>query len=101
MKKIALSLIIIFLPILAHGESIEIDGIYYNLIAKVKQAEVTSNPQKYKGIIIIPEKVNYEGMEYIVKKIADNAFNDCYNLNSVTIPNSVTSIGNYAFQYCI
>jgi hypothetical protein len=33
--------------------------------------------------------------------IADNAFYDCSDLTSVTIPNSVTSIGSYAFLNCI
>ena len=30
-----------------------------------------------------------------------SAFADCSCLTSVTIPNSVTSIGIYAFEYCI
>ena len=33
--------------------------------------------------------------------IGDEAFFDCSGLTSVTIPNSVTSIGNYAFIFCI
>ena len=31
------------------------------------------------------------------KTIADEAFKDCINVTSVTIPDSVTSIGGYAF----
>ena len=44
------------------ADVVEIDGIYYNLIAKAKQAEVTKNPNKYSETIIIPEKVNYNGV---------------------------------------
>ena len=33
-----------------------------------------------------------------VTSIGDGAFNDCTGLTSVTIPNSVTSIGDYAFS---
>ena len=32
--------------------------------------------------------------------IADHAFSECYNLRSVTIPDSVVIIGNGAFEYC-
>ncbi len=35
-----------------------------------------------------------------VTSISDYAFNSCYGLTSVTIPEGVTSIGSYAFQGC-
>ena len=35
-----------------------------------------------------------------VTSIGDSAFDDCVNLINVTIPNSVESIGDYAFRYC-
>ena len=35
-----------------------------------------------------------------VTSIGQAAFGDCSNLTNIDIPSSVTSIGNYAFQYC-
>ena len=84
----------------AFAEAVEIDGIYYNLVTKAKQAEVTSNPNKYTGAIKIPGTVSYNNVTYSVTSIGENAFIDCAGLTSVTIPNSVTSIGNRAFECC-
>lgn len=86
------------LPILIHADGIEINGIYYNLITKAKQAEVTSNPSKYSGDIKIPESIEYDGSKYDVTSIKGGAFEDCAELISISIPSSITSIGEYAFS---
>ena len=79
---------------------VEINGVYYKLITNSNIAKVTSNPQKYSGVIVIPPSVTYQGLDYSVTSIGDWAFYGCIGLTSVTIGNSVTSIGNYAFWYC-
>ena len=90
----------ILLPLVASADAVEINGIYYNLVSKIKEAEVTQNPNKYTGSVVIPEKVTYENVEYSVTSIGKYAFDGCSGLTSVTIPNSVTSIGKYAFYGC-
>ncbi len=101
MKKLQLLFLLMLLPMVAMADAIEIDGIYYNLITKGQVAEVTSNPNNYTGVVVIPEEVTYEGVDYDVISIGVSAFEVCSGLTSVTIPNSVTSIGASVFSGCI
>ena len=99
MKKSFLLFSMLLLP-LAVSAKVEIDGIYYNLISKGKQAEVTSNIRGYVGDIIIPSDFIYEGTTYSVTSIGKQAFFESYGLSSLTLPNSINSIGKAAFAYC-
>lgn len=74
----------------------EKDGIYYNILSKTyKTVEVTRN-NSYSGDVVIPASVN----GYSVTNIGRAAFSRCSNLTSVSIPNSVTDIGESAFYAC-
>ena len=76
-----------------------IDGIYYNFYGE--KAEVTDNYSKeYTGDIVIPKSVVYNAKTYSVTSIGYSAFRGCSSLTSITIPNSVTSIGGNAFHPC-
>ena len=99
MKKLLLLLLIVMaVPMtMMADDPVEINGIYYNLITKAKIAKVTSNPNGYSGDIVIPPTVTYNSVVYDVKEISAMAFYFSYNLISITIPNSVTTIGENAF----
>ncbi len=102
MKQTLLTILLTFLPMLVSADTIEVDGIWYNLISKGKVAEVASMPSvNYAGDVVIPESVTYNGNEYNVTLIGEQAFAGCNGLTSVTIPNSITKIGVYAFYECI
>ena len=58
-------------------------------------AYVTRSPNASGNIVIAS---TYQGKSVIYIEAA--AFNSCFSLRNVTIPNSVTSIGNNAFSYC-
>ena len=76
------------------------DGMMYYKITSNSPQEVTVNKAEESAIIVeIPSIVNIDGTNYKCTSISEKAFKDC-NLARVTIPNSVTSIGNEAFSYC-
>jgi len=61
-----------------------------------------SNPLFYaKSLYLNGEKVTNLIIPNSVTSIRQYAFCYCSSLTSITIPNSVASIGDYAFQYCI
>lgn len=101
MNKSIFTILVMFMPMLASADPVEIDGLFYNLTKKAKIAEVTSSPDaSYSGDITIPEQVTYEDIVYDVTSIGNGAFSGRKNITSVHIPNSVTSIGGYAFDRC-
>ena len=100
MRKQLLLLLFLTISRLSFADSVEIDGIYYNLFEKGNIAEVAQNPQKYTGTVDIPEFIVFEGTQYKVTAICSKAFYDCKELLSVSIPVSITEIGTMAFQGC-
>lgn len=102
MKRLrTLSLILsLCITVTSYAYDVCIDGIYYNLVPKAKQAQVTSGDSYYSGDIVIPEKITSDDVEYAVTSIGNSAFANCSSLTSIVIPNSVTSIGSVAFDSC-
>lgn len=105
MKKIFLFILLLFVPILSQGYDVLIDGIYYNLITKAKEAEVTYGDWEvnvseglYSGAIEIPETITYNGVVYNVTSIGKCAFSLCRNLTSAKLPKSIRKIDDSAFN---
>ncbi len=82
--------------------------LYYNIVygtAEVVRPGTGSNYNNYvTGDLVIPSTVSYNGNYYTVTALRTvsyyGTFQNCSGLTSVTIPNSVTSIGNSVFYGC-
>ena len=102
MKTRIFTLIVsLFITAMAFAYDVKIDRIYYNLDTENRTAIVTSDDNlyySYYGNIIIPSSISYKNETYSVTSIGARAFYRCSEVTSITIPNSVTSIGYYAFQ---
>ena len=105
-KKLAMAIAGLWCCMAANAHDFEVDGIYYNLFTST-EVEVTfkgsnnTSYDEYAGKVEIPESVTYNGNTYSVTSIGDRAFYGCTGLTSITIPNSMTSIEQYAFDGCI
>lgn len=96
-------IVILFLglSIIADAARFKSGNVFYNVISTKKPAvEVTRGNSEYFGSVKIPAKVAYKGKNYAVTGIEANAFDGCYSLQSVTLPNSLISIGERAFNNC-
>lgn len=65
----------------------------------LSNSPVPAIPSNYSGSLTIPETVPYDGDTYTVTAIGEFSFTEC-SLASVSIPSTVSSIGNYAFANC-
>ena len=76
----------------------KIDGIYYSFTES--EAVVVAGNTAYRGKVVIPSSVTYEGKTYPVAAIGENAFQNCTGLTAVSIPASVWHIQKGAFNNC-
>lgn len=101
-------------------QTINIDGIYYNIIS-ANTAGVTAGKSQYFGTINIPETITFHDATYRVVRIggfqnsaslkrismpsgitsfADSVFYGCCDLKVIDIPERINSIPDYAFCNC-
>ena len=77
-----------------------IGGTKYRINSDGSSVTLIRCQDDYTGMAIVPNCVEYEGIEYEVTKIGAEAFEDCCGLTNVKIPESVTEIKNLAFNGC-
>ena len=105
-KRLLTMVAVLLCSVVANAHDFEVDGIFYNITSETT-VEVTYSGTKpsafdgrYSGNVAIPQTVSYNEKSYSVTGIGANAFYYC-DLTSIEIPNSVTVIGDCAFQFCV
>ena len=107
MKSVLLTILSLMAGIAAYAETLIHDGIVYTVIdAAIAPAKVAVDTgEKYvaaiatdtEGVVTIPETFSEDGLEYRVTAISGYAFYNCRQITEIVIPQSVVSIGTYAF----
>jgi len=98
MKKLLAYCLLAVLPSMeALAYDFESDGVYYTITGS-NTVSVVSGDYAYDGDITIPQAVGLSGKTYLVTAIGDNAFQSNTALESVTLPEGLTMIGNQAFR---
>lgn len=86
-----------------HAYDFEKDGIYYNVTSltdlTVEVTEEGSSKYRYQGEVVIPSTVEWNGKEFTVNTIGEQAFS-LSDITSVTLPASLTQTGSMAFYRC-
>ena len=112
-KYLSMIITIFAFPVQSFAYDFLVDGIYYKITNRVtNEVAVTlksftsggryDDPtiiSDYSGNVIIPPSVVNNGIIYSVTGIDNFAFDDS-DVTSVSIPNTVKSIGNSSFAYC-
>ena len=106
MKKLSFLLLALVCAMnLLADQIIKSGDLYYSLgttTATVVKDQSSDDPT-YKTFITvtIPDSVKYNNYTYPVKTIGTSAFSSCSNLQSVTLPNTITTINTDAFYGCV
>ena len=78
---------------------VTVDNLKYDLAYDSKTA-IFKGCETEPVVLEIPATVSYESVDYTVAGVDLNALRNCSTLTQVTLPNTVTSIGAFAFQDC-
>lgn len=101
------TLLVPIFKVLADDSTIQHNGLFYTLDESKKEATVVrsqikdqyNNIERYTGDVTIDSIINHNGIDYIVTRIGESAFNGCSGLTSFSIPNTIKVIEKEAFAY--
>ena len=75
-------------------------GKSYYLNLETKETRLTAGETPFSGNVVIPSTITYNGTSYDVTSISRNAFVNCTDVTSVTIPSTIRYIDDFTFIDC-
>ena len=104
-KRLLAAVMMLLIASVGSAYDFKVDGLCYNFNSDGVSVTVTYDDHEsmmptYSNLsdtLNIPASVTYNGNVYSVTSIGVSAFSNCWNLVSVTMPNSITSIEDSAF----
>ncbi|MDB4180958.1 leucine-rich repeat protein [Flavobacteriaceae bacterium] len=82
-----------------NSQTFTADGFSYTVTSDTN-VSISKGENCPEGTVTIPATVTHSGTEYTVRSIGAQAFDFCTDLTAVSIPDTVTSIGDGAFVFC-
>jgi hypothetical protein len=98
MKKLFLFLVVSIIASISWANSFQIENFNFKVISN-RTLEVSAADKSITEADI-PASVTYNDTNYVVTDISEGGFANCSNLTFITIPNTVSYIGDLAFSYC-
>lgn len=97
MKKRLFFLFILIagLQLEANALRIKQNHVIYEFDLESNTAELIELEKNFEGDLIIPERIDMTYIEGPVVRVAENAFREHAGLRDITLPESLTSIGEY------
>ncbi len=84
-----------------YAQRVFVDSVYYTLDTTSMTAQIAVQSKTTAiGDIVINDTVTYEGVNYAVASMADDAFADCNQLTSIVLPHTLRNLGKNAFLRC-
>ena len=79
-----------------------VDGVAYEVTSDTMDVVnvVPNSTINYRGYLTIPSVVTYDDIEWTVTGLADSTFFGCSQLITLSVPATVTSVGNGVFWDC-
>lgn len=97
---LSFSLFLFAIPIFAFKYTYEGVTLNYEILKSGDRCQVSTNPTSLSGHIAIPSTVEYDGTEYRVDIIGEDAFRNCWGITSVSLPYTISEIGDFSFYHC-